>query len=329
MQVKVFVTGATGFAGSHLTVRLLERGYQVVGLDIKKGNHFDKLQEKGAQLHIGSVTDPELVDHLTAGCDRVFHLAAAFRKVNLPKSNYWDVNVNGTRHVLTAAKKHRVPRVLHCSTCGVHGNVTSIPAAEDAPIAPADWYQETKWQGELVCREFTEEGLWITTVRPTAIYGPGDPQRFAMLFRRIATGRFFMIGTGDTHYHPVYVSNLVDAMEQMIEADVARGKAYLIGDESSIAIKNLINEIAKVLSKNVRLIHIPYWPAYLAAVACEIIYKPFPAEPPIFPRRVDWFIQNRSFDIRRAKQDFGYHPTVDLSTGLTRTGEWCVQEGII
>lgn len=327
--MKVFVTGATGFTGSDLTERLLQRGHKVVGLDNQKGIYFDKLNEQGADLHIGSVTDGELVDRLTEGCERVFHLAAAFRKVNLPKNVYWDVNVNGTRNVLEAAKKQGVSRVLYCSTCGVHGNVEQMPAGEDAPIAPADWYQETKWQGELVCRKYLDQSMWITTVRPAAIYGPGDPERFLMLYRRAAKGRFIMVGDGRTQYHPLYVRNLIDAMETAIETDAANGRAYLIADEKSIAIKELVTEIGKAMGKEVRFIHLPYWPVYCVARICEIAYKPLPAEPPIFPRRVDWFIQNRSFDISRAQRELEFQPAVGLREGLARTGQWYAEQGFI
>ena len=121
--MKIFVTGATGFTGSHLVDRLLADNHEVVALDNQEGLTAASQRERGVDLHIGSVADKALVDHLTAGCQKVYHLAAAFRKVNLPKSAYWDINVNGTRWVLESARKHGVERVLYCSTCGVHGNV--------------------------------------------------------------------------------------------------------------------------------------------------------------------------------------------------------------
>ncbi len=300
-----------------------------MGLDNQKGMFFDELKERGADLHVGSVTDSDMLDRLSQGCERIFHLAAAFRKVNLPKKVYWDVNVNGTRNVLAAARKHGVSRILYCSTCGVHGNVENFPAGEDAAIAPADWYQETKWQGEVVCKEFIEQGMWITIVRPAAIYGPGDPERFVMLYKRAAKGRFIMVGDGSTQYHPLYISNLIDAMQRAIESDAAKGNAYLVADESSIAIKDLVNAIGGVLGRKIRFIHVPYWPVYCVALACEIGFKLLPAEPPLFRRRVDWFIQNRSFDISAAKRDLGYQPAVDLRTGLTYTAEWYKEQRLI
>lgn len=327
--MKIFVTGATGFTGAHLVERLLSRGHEVIGLDNQKGLRYDELQAAGASLHLGSVADKTLVDRLAEGCDRVYHLAAAFRKVNLPKSVYWDINVGGTRNVLEAARKHGVARVEYCSTCGVHGNIAHMPAGEDAPIAPADWYQETKWRGETVCHEFLAEGMWISIVRPAAIYGPGDPERFLMLYKRAARGRFVMVGDGSTHYHPLYISNLIDGMELAMESDRAKGNAYLLADDHSLPIQDLVTAIGRVLGKEVRFYHLPYGPVYLAAKACEILYKPLPAEPPLFPRRLDWFVQNRSFDISAARRDLGYTPCVGLEEGLTRTAQWYKENGYL
>ncbi len=327
--MRILVTGATGFTGSHLVDRLLANGHEVVALDNQEGLTGRSQRERGAELHIGSVTDRELVDRVTSRCQRIYHLAAAFRKVNLPKSAYWDVNVNGTQYVLEAARKHGVERVLYCSTCGVHGNVEAPPADESAPIAPADYYQYTKWEGERIAQEYISEGMWISIVRPAAIYGPGDPERFIMLYRRAAKGRFLMLGGGGTHYHPLYVTNLIDAMELAIEVDAARGQAYLIADESSLPIKQLVAEIGRAMDIDVRFVHLPFWPIYAAAVVCEVVYKPLPFEPPLFRRRVDWFRQHRSFDISKAKRELGYSPAVDLPTGLRKTAEWYKENGYI
>ncbi len=327
--MRILVTGATGFTGAHLVERLLERGHEIVALDNQETPAADTFRARGVDVHIGSVADAELVDRLTKGCARVYHLAAAFRKVNLPKSAYWDVNVNGTRYVCEAVKKHGVERLLYCSTCGVHGNCDEPPVAEDAPIQPEDYYQYTKWEGERVCHEYLEQGLWVSIVRPAAIYGPGDPARFAMLYRRAAKGRFLMLGDGHTHYHPLYVTNLIDALESAIETDAARGQAYLIADENSVPIKALVQEIGKALNVEVKFTHLPYWPLYAAAAVIELLYKPLPFEPPIFRRRLQWFRQVRSFDISKARRELGYAPQVDLPTGLAHTGAWYRENGFL
>jgi nucleoside-diphosphate-sugar epimerase len=327
--VKVLVTGGTGFTGQALVRRLAGEGHEVLVLDSKRGLFDAEMERLGARITIGSVTDRDLAFRLTRGCRRVYHLAAAFRLVNLSAHQYRDINVGGTRNLLEASLEHGVERFLYCSTCGVHGDVKSPPADEDAPIAPADTYQLTKWEGEIAAREFLERGLWVSIVRPTAIYGPGDPERFLMLFRRVARGRFTFLGPGTACYHPVYIDNLVDGIILATETDAARGRTYLIADERSLPIEDLVLEIARVLGREVEIRHLPFWPAYAVAAAVELACKPFPVEPPIFRRRLDWFRQNRAFDIGRAKRELGYAPRVGLADGLRMTAEWYRAEGYL
>lgn len=327
--MKALVTGGTGFTGSALSRRLAEDGHEVIALDNKPGLFDDELRALGVRIVIGSVTDAGLIDQLTSGCDRVFHLAAAFRLVNLGTRAYRDINVGGTRNVLEAAQRHGVARTVYCSTCGVHGNVRHPPADETAPIAPADYYQQTKWEGELVARDLADQGLWVSIVRPTAIYGPGDPERFLLIYRRVARGRFTFLGDGRATYHPVYIDNLVDGLLLAAEVDAARGQTYLIADAEALPIRDLVRDVATALDVDVRIRHLPFWPAYAVATAVELVYRPLPAEPPIFRRRLDWFRQNRAFDIGKAHRELGYVPRVDLPTGLRRTGEWYRQRGLI
>lgn len=325
----MLVTGGTGFTGTHLVRRLLEKGHKVICVDNQKGLSCDELAREGAEIVLASVTEKDLMDELTRGCQRVYHLAAAFRKVNLGKKAYWDINVNGTRHLLEAAYKHGVERVVYCSTCGVHGDVKNPPAAEDAPIAPEDYYQYTKYKGELVAQEFIAKGMWVSILRPAAIYGPGDPERFYLLFKRVRSGHFTFLGNGSATYHPLYISNLIDAFELASEKDEAKGQVYLIADDRYLPIKELVLEIARALDVDLKIRHLPFWPAYAAAFCCEVLYKPLPFEPPLFRRRMDWFRQNRAFDISKARHELGYVPLVDLPTGLALTAEWYRKEGYI
>lgn len=320
--MKILVTGGTGFTGSHLTRRLLQKGHQVVVIDNQPGIFFDELKKMGADIHLGSVTDRDLIDRAMKGCEVVHHVAAAFRKVNLPKKVYWDVNVEGTRYLLQSALKQGVRKFVNCSTCGVHGNVKNPPACEDSPIAPEDYYQYTKYEGEKVVQEFVGKGMKVVTLRPAAIYGPGDPERFLMLYRMVNKGRFFLFGQGKAHYHPLYIDNLVDAFELAAQSEKENGEAYLIADEKSYPIKELVPAIAESLSVKLNIVRLPFRPLWLAALGCEILFKPLPIEPPLFRRRVDWFRQNRSFSIEKAKRDLGYQPRVDLKTGLAKTALW-------
>jgi nucleoside-diphosphate-sugar epimerase len=320
--MKVLVTGGTGFTGSHLVRRLLDRGHEVRVLDNAPGLFHDELREAGAEIHLGSVADRELVRRMAAGCEVVHHLAAAFRKINLPKSEYWQVNVEGTRHIAEACIDHGVRKLVYCSTQGVHGDVKQSPGNEESPIAPEDYYQYTKYEGERVLVDYFAKGLDATVIRPTAIYGPGDPGRFLILFREAAKGHFYMFGNGQTHYHPVYIDNLVDSFELAAETPRARGRTYLIADEKYYTLEDLVRAVGVAIDVPVKIIKLPFRPLWLAALACEGVCLPFGVEPPLFRRRVDWFRQNRAFSIARARAELGYEPRVDLATGLAATGRW-------
>ncbi|MFW5941338.1 MAG: NAD-dependent epimerase/dehydratase family protein [Chloroflexota bacterium] len=325
----VLVTGGTGFTGSHLVKRLLSRGHEVRVLDNQEGLFFDELKEMGACITLGSVTDRELLDELVQGCDVVHHLAAAFRVINDPKEVYWEVNVEGTRYLLEAAHKHGVQKFVYCSTQGVHGHVENPPGNEESPIAPADYYQYTKHEGEKVAHEFMEKGMNITILRPTAIYGPGDPGRWLMLFKHTANGRFLMFGNGKTTYHPVYIDNLVDAFELSVEREEARGQTYIIGDREYYPLRDLVKMVGEAQGKDVSIVRLPFWPLWTAALLTEIVCAPFGIEPPLFRRRVDWFRQMRAFDISKAVNELGYEAEVDLPTGLARTAEWYRANGYL
>jgi nucleoside-diphosphate-sugar epimerase len=327
--MKILVTGGTGFTGTHLTRRLLREGHEVVVVDNQPGLFSRELEQLGASILLGSVADRALIDRAADGCALVYHLAAAFRKVNLPTAEYRRTNVEGTRVVLEAAGRNDARKVVYCSTCGVHGNVKAWPADESAPVAPADHYQTTKFEGEIVVREFVQRGLPAVIVRPAAIYGPGDPERFLMLFRRVQSGRFMMFGDGLVHYHPLYVDNLVDAFLLAASSPRRHGEAYLIADEHYYTLNELVTAIGEALGIRVAISHYPFGPLWLAAWLCEGAFKVIPAEPPLFRRRVDWFRQNRAFDIRKAQLELGYQPKIDLKEGLARTARWYREQGYV
>jgi len=327
--MKILVTGGTGFTGKALVKRLLDDGHQVVAMDYKEGHKTQELRDWGAEVVIGSVMDKDVVKRCVKGVDIVHHLAAAFREMNVPNQFYDDVNVGDTRNVLEAAKDEKVKKFIYCSTCGVHGNIDNPPGGEDAPIQPADYYQRTKYEAEPIVLEYSEKGMKSTILRPAAIYGPGDPERFFLIFKRVAKGTFPMFGNGKTLYHPLYIDNLVDAFLLAQEEDKGVGQAYLIADEEYVEIEDLVRRVAKALGTEVKIPHYPVWPVVVAGHVCEKVCKPFRITPPIFPRRVDWYRQNRAFKIDKAKKELGYQPRVGLDEGLKRTAEWYRDEGYL
>lgn len=327
--MRVLVTGGTGFTGAALGKRLILLGHTVVALDYKEGLESDALRTHGAEVIIGSVTDPQAVGRSMKGVELVFHLAAAFRELNKPDTFYDEVNVGGTGVVLSAARREGVRKFIYCSTCGVHGNVDHPPADEDAPIRPADYYQRTKYAAEPIVSRETAPGFETVILRPAAIYGPGDPERFFMIFKRVSKGTFPMFGSGRTLYHPLYVDNLVDAFLLCMPPGAGNGRAYLIADENYYQIEQIVRAVARALGVQVRIPHYPVLPVVALGHIMEKAYKPFGIAPPIFPRRVDWYRQNRAFDISRAKRELGYEPRVDLDEGLRRTAVWYREKGYL
>lgn len=330
-RMRILVTGGTGFTGAALTLRLLGEGHDIVVLDSARGIQFDQLKAKGATIRLGDLRNRKLVDECIAGCDAVFHLAAAFRAVNRPDAHYFDVNVNGTRQLCEASLAAGVARFINCSTCGVHGDVDPVPADEDAPIRPNDYYQQTKYLGEELLPAFHARGLHTMTIRPLGIYGPGDPGRFLMLFRAVKRGVFPMFGDGQTLFHPVYIDNLVDSFLLALDQDTEGngGGVYLVGDEEYFTLEDLVQAVARSMGLSVRIMKLPYAPMHAFSAIVEGICRPFRIPPPLFPRRMSWYRSDRAFSIARARQELGYEPRIALDEGLARTARWYSENGFL
>jgi nucleoside-diphosphate-sugar epimerase len=173
--MRMLVTGGTGFVGSHLVRRLLARGHDVTTLDRSPGLFDAELRSLGARMLAGSVTDSADVDRAVAGQEVVYHLASPFGDILEPDAAYWAIEVEGTRNVLEAARRHGVRRVVHCSTQGVHGIITEPPGDEDSPIAPRDYYCYSKVEGERVVRHYLEQGMDIVSSGPRRCTAPVIP----------------------------------------------------------------------------------------------------------------------------------------------------------
>ncbi|MDQ7063013.1 MAG: NAD-dependent epimerase/dehydratase family protein [candidate division KSB1 bacterium] len=324
--MKALVTGANGFTGSYLTKHLLNKGYDVRVL-VRKNSNLSTLEGLPVEYAYADLAADDPVEDAVAGVDVVFHIAALYRAENVPKRMFWAVNVEGTRKLLQAAKKAGVKRFVHCSTVGVQGEIKNPPAKEEDPYNPGDYYQESKMEGELLALNFfKKENLPGTVVRPVGIYGPGDT-RFLKLFKYIYNGKFRMIGSGKVLYHLTYVEDLVAGIALAGEKQEALGEIFTIGGNEYATLNELVEKIARILDRPVPKTRIPVWPVWFAGLLCELTFKPLGLEPPIFRRRVDFFIKDRAFDISKAKRLLGYEPRVSLDEGLKITADWYKQQG--
>ncbi len=326
--MKALVTGASGFTGGYLVRNLIEHNYDVRAF-VRPSSDIDELKKWPIEFAFGHLQNKGDIEDAMQGIDVVFHIAAIYRSANLPDTAYWEVNVLGTEHVMEAALKHGVQRVVHCSTGGVHGHVENPPANEDSPLHPGDIYQESKLEGEKIAFFYhREKGLPVTVVRPIGIYGPGDT-RMLKMYRMVQNRKFIMFGDGNVLYHLTYVTDTVEGIRLAAEAPNAVGEAYIIGGEKYITLNQFAELIANELNVPPPRLHLPVWPLYIAGYLCEKICIPFRIQPPIFRRRVDIFTKDRAFDISKAKRDLGYQPQVDLQEGIHRTAQWYIDKGYL
>jgi nucleoside-diphosphate-sugar epimerase len=318
---RVLVTGAGGFTGLALARHLAERGHPVRGL-VRNPAHAGALTAAGVEVMAGDIRDAALVRRAVAGVDLVYHLAAVFRRVGVPDSEYRTVHVDATRQLIEAAAESGVGRLVHCSTVGVHGDVRGdAPATEDAPFHPMDIYQQTKLEGEWMARETARRtGLPLTVVRPGPIYGPGD-RRLFKLIGGVARRRFKILGSGRPRFQMVYVDDLIEGFRLAGEHPDAVGRTYIVTGSEAPTLRQLVDEIAEIAEVPPPKLRLPVWPFWLLGAACEAVCIPLRIEPPIFRRRVKFFTSNRWFDTSRARDELGYVPKVPLREGLTRTIE--------
>ena len=327
-MAKVLVTGATGFVGSHLTRRLLDDGHEVSIL-VRPTSNYYRPELAGAQVCTGDVTDRSSVYKAVYGVDTVYHLAAIFRKAKFPDSVYWDTNYGGTYNILEACADSGVRRLVHCSTVGVLGHIQNPPADETAPYSPGDVYQRSKCEAEQEVLNFNKTGkLSAVVIRPAGVYGPGDT-RWLKLFKSIAHKRFAMLGSGKTFIHMVYISDLVNAFLLAAESPNAPGRVYIAGDERYVTLNEVASTIANAVGVRTPWAHFPVGPVRFASGICEDICRALGVEPPIFRRRVDFFVKSRAFDISRAKSELGYSPKVHLDEGVSQTAAWYKEHGLI
>ena len=318
---RALVTGATGYTGGSLCRRLVREGWKVKGL-VLPGLDASGLEKQGVQVVVGDLRKKETLTPAVDGVDVVYHIAAVYREENVPKQLFWDVNVDGTKNVLKVALEAGVKRFVHCSTVGVQGEIKNPPASEEAPYNPGDYYQESKMEGELLALDFfRREGLPGVVFRPVGIYGPGD-MRFLKLFRYIYSGKFRMFGSGEVLYHLTYIDDLIDGILLVGEVPGIEGEVFTLAGGEYTTLNVLVQAIADVLGVSLSQRHYPVWPLWTAGFLCELLCRPFRIQPPVYRRRVDFFIKDRAFDIQKAKNRLGYKPKIDLKTGLRRTAEW-------
>jgi nucleoside-diphosphate-sugar epimerase len=315
VSATVLVTGANGFTGSWFCQYLAKRGTATRGMYWEPDGE-PEFSHPNLELVPGDLRDRESLRRALDGIEVVHNIAALYRPTNVPERMYREVNVDGVRNIVEEAARAGVRRFVQCSTIGVHGAIANPPATEEAPIKPDDYYQETKYQGEVISQKLSKElGMPLVVVRPAAIYGPRET-RFLKLARAIKNGSFVMFGKGDVRYHFIHVDDLSDAFVLCTEKDEAVGETFTIADDHALTLNEITRILAEALGTRPPRLRLPYPLLYYASAACELACKPFSISAPLHRRRAAWFNSTREFDIGKARRILGYQPKIAPEDGL-------------
>jgi len=317
--MKVLITGAGGFIGSHLVDSQLEKGFDVRAVDL----HLELLRHADANLRLeavrGDITDAKLVKELVSGVDVVYHLASAHLDVALSDEHYRRVNVDATLRLLECAKDAGVQRFVHCSSVGVIGDVEKPPADETAECHPTNIYEKTKLEGEKAVLEFAHRtGFPVVVARPAWVYGPRCP-RTEKLFRTISKGRFPIFGDGKNMRHPVYISDAIRGLELCVETQNVDGEVFIIAGDAPLESRELVNVVSRELNVHIPKIHFPIVLGKWAGLAIESTFKLIGRRPPFSRRSMDFFLKHNAYDIGKARRKLNFEPKVDLRTGIQKT----------
>ena len=330
---RLFVTGVAGFIGGALFRRLAAYGLDVTG-SVLFETEAEAMRAEGFRIEVLDLVSDEPWERFVENIDIVFHIAATFQEVEKSEDYYDEANNRAVVKLAQAANKAGVERFVHCSTVGVHGDVKQIPCTEKTPFNPMDIYHKTKLRGELALLEYAktlgDDGMIVTVNRPAMVYGPGDT-RMMKLYQSIFKRRFVMIGSGETLAHLGYIDDQVDSL--ILCGTRPRSDVHMEAFNIASGQPITLNEMTRMIAAegNIRLPrwHVPVWLIWSAAVACEILWKPFGARPPLFRRRVGFFTHNRAFDISKARNKIGYDPKWHEKDGLVEAIKWYKQEGYL
>jgi nucleoside-diphosphate-sugar epimerase len=319
--MKVLITGAGGFIGSHLVDSQLGQGQHVRAVDL----HLDLLEHQAAHPCLeairGDITKKEIVQKLVKDIDLVYHLASAHLDVRLSDEHYRQVNVGATLSLLEAARQAGVKRFVHCSSVGVIGDVKYPPADETTACHPVNIYERTKLEGERAALDFARRtGFSVVVVRPAWVYGPRCP-RTAKLFRTIAKGRFPIFAGGRNMRHPVYISDAIRGLELCAETAAIHREVFIIAGEYPVESRELVSMIREQLNVRTPQIYLPIYLGQAAGLALELSFKLMGRQPPFSRRSMDFFLKHNAYKITKAQSKLNYQPQVDLRTGIQKTIE--------
>lgn len=262
--MKVLVTGADGFIGSHLTEMLLAEGYQVRALSyynsFNNWGWLDGISHPNLEVVTGDIRDPNLCRQITRDIEIVFHLAAliAIPYSYMAPDSYVDTNIKGTLNICQASRDNGVKRILITSTSEVYGTACYIPIDEKHAKQPQSPYSATKIGADAIAMSFYNAfNLPVVIVRPFNTYGPRQSARAIIptIITQIAAGQK-EIKLGDLR--PTrdfnYVKDTCRGFVQLSTCDAAVGQEINIATNREVSMRETFETIARLMKSDVRFV---------------------------------------------------------------------------
>lgn len=321
----LFLTGGTGLVGSHVAARFRERGWKIRAL-VRPDSDTRHLEELGARLVVGDVTDPASFSGAAAGCEILVH-AAALLDEQADWDRYRRVNVEGTRHALSECVRAGCRRFVHISSVAVYGHPArqpSLPIDEDAPtdvpLDPGDHYERSKRMAERVLRRAAPGMVEWTILRPAVVMGERD-RHFTPRIARLANRRLlFTVGSGDNPLPVVYAGHVAEASWLAATRDVAEGRVYNLAG-GGLTQRQMLEEAAR---RGGRLVPLPRRAVEAGVAAWAGLSSAVPGapRPALTPRRLWFLARPNPFSSDRIADELGWKPGLSALEGWRRALTW-------
>ena len=325
--MKAYVTGGTGFIGSHLVEQLVDQGYHVTCLIRKTSNlrwldHLLTAKSPQVELVIGDLHDSDVLAQHFRDIDLVFHLAGLTKAPNA--ATYDRVNAAGTEHLIEACSgaQTNLNRFVYCSSLAAVGpSSNATPNTEDVTPRPLTDYGSSKLKGELIVRKYTDR-LPITIIRPPAVYGPRDTDIF-LFFQMINRGIIPILGDADKLLSLVHVKDLVAGMYTAAVSERAIGETYFLTDGDIHTWRGIERVIADTLEKRPLKVKVPFFLLDFISIFTEAAAK-ITRQTPTLNRQKVQDLKQRFWicDSTKAQKELGYRPTYFLEKGIQETTDW-------
>lgn len=325
--MKVLVTGATGFLGSHIAEQLARQGHTVRVL-LRRTSDRSFLQGIEVEESLGDVTQPDTLPAAVQGVEAIVHAAGLVKARSA--AEFDAVNAGGTANLLSAlGPAPRLRRFVYISSLAAHGpSQDGRPRPPDAPPAPVTAYGRSKLKAEEAVRSWAGDGRAATIIRPPTIYGPRDRQ--LLIFFQLARWRLApLLGDGTNAVSLVYVEDAARAAAlAATAADDAPSATYAVDDGAVYTWRDLLAAVEQTLGKKVFRIPSPPWAFAAAAFVSETYGRlrrravPFTRDKVIEMRQRYWICSHDEIS-----RDLGWQPQVDLAEGAALTAAWYRRHG--